>query len=123
MIEFLWDSEIGCGYTFESYEKKDFIFAIERALGTFSNKQKYAKLRMNAFNATMPGETVCKAWLKEFYRLRGKIYVDFKTMIESQTQFKSWDPNSYEPINIFDEMIGKGKKAKVDVDDTDLGAG
>ena len=56
VIEFMWDSEVGCGYTFEAYKKEDFIFAIQRAIGTYSNKQKYARLRQNAFNATMPGE-------------------------------------------------------------------
>lgn len=35
VIEFLWDSEEGCGYTFESHTPGDFIFAIERAIGTF----------------------------------------------------------------------------------------
>jgi starch synthase len=38
VIEFLWDSEQGCGYTFESHKAGDFIFAIERAIGTFKNK-------------------------------------------------------------------------------------
>lgn len=57
--EFQWDSENGSGFTFESYKKEDFIFAIERALGVYTNKAKYLKLRQNAFNATMPGEIVC----------------------------------------------------------------
>ena len=61
--EFQWDSETGSGFTFESYKKEDFIFAIERSLGVYVNKAKYLKLRQNAFNATMPGEIVCKAWL------------------------------------------------------------
>ena len=52
------------------------VFAMERAMGTYQNKQKYAKLRENAFKGTMSGDTVCKAWLGEFYRLRGKIYCD-----------------------------------------------
>ncbi len=56
---FQWDSETGSGFTFESYKKEDFIFAIERALGVYKNKAKYLKLRQNAFNATMPGEIVC----------------------------------------------------------------
>jgi glycogen synthase len=77
VIEYQWDSEIGCGFTFEQYSKNDFIYAMKRAIGTFNNKAKYARLRVNSFEATMPGETVCKAWLEEFYRLRGKIYFDF----------------------------------------------
>ncbi len=50
---------------------------MKRAIGTYNNKAKYARLRVNSFEATMPGEIVCKAWLEEFYRLRGKIYFDF----------------------------------------------
>ena len=52
------------------------VFAMERAMGTYQNKQKYNKLRENAFKGTMSGDTVSKAWLGEFYRLRGKIYCD-----------------------------------------------
>ena len=80
VIEFAWDSEQGSGYTFESHTTGDFIFAMERAVGTFKNKQKYAKLRENASKATMDGAAVCKAWLAEFYRLRGKVYADYPVM-------------------------------------------
>lgn len=76
VIEFQWNSETGCGFTFEGFHKNDLSAAIQRAIGTFNNKQKYAKIRENAFNATMPGEIVTKAWLAEFFRLRGKIYYD-----------------------------------------------
>ena len=38
VIEFNWDNDTGCGYTFESYKKEDFVYAIERAIGTFRNK-------------------------------------------------------------------------------------
>lgn len=37
VIEYMWDSETGCGFTFESYKKADLAFAIERAIGTFRN--------------------------------------------------------------------------------------
>ena len=77
VIEFNWDNDTGCGFTFEAYTKEDLVFAIERAIGTFRNKQKYARLRTNAFSATMPGEQVSKAWLQEFHRLRGKVHCDY----------------------------------------------
>lgn len=82
VIEFLWDSEEGCGYTFESHTPGDFIFAIERAVGTFGNKPKYMKLRENAFKATLDGEVVSRAWLNEFYRLHGKKFIDY-TAVEN----------------------------------------
>lgn len=39
--EFLWDSEEGCGFTFESYRREDFIHACQRAIAVFLNKSKY----------------------------------------------------------------------------------
>jgi starch synthase len=87
VIEYLWDSESGCRYTFESHTVGDFVFAMERAVGTFRNKPKYAKLRENAFNATMDGEIVSKAWLGEFYRLRGKIFIDYTLIKELEKNF------------------------------------
>ena len=100
VIEFQWDSEVGCGFTFESYKKEDFIFAIERSIGTFRSPQKYSKLRQNAFNATMPGETVCKAWQQEFCRLRQKVFIDYKEMAATKALFSEWSPQMYSPINI-----------------------
>jgi starch synthase len=76
VFEYNWDSETGNGYTFESHYVNDFIFACERALGTYKNKAKYLKLRQNAFDSTMDGERVSRAWLAEFFRLRGKVFVD-----------------------------------------------
>jgi len=87
VIEFLWDTESGCGYTFESHTIGDFVFAMERAVGTFRNKPKYAKLRENAFAATMDGEIVSKAWLSEFYRLREKIFIDYTVIKELENKF------------------------------------
>jgi len=52
------------------------MFACERAIGTFKSKPKYKKLRENAFKSTMDGSIVSKAWLTEFCRLRGKVFVD-----------------------------------------------
>jgi hypothetical protein len=63
-------------------------------------KAKYAKLRANAFDATMPGERVTKAWLAEFYRLRGKIYYDYDSFVSQCQQIQKWkEPKT---INIFD---------------------
>jgi hypothetical protein len=54
---------------------------MQRAISIFGNKHKYEKLRVNAFEATMPGETVSKAWLNEFYRLRQKTYYDHEEFL------------------------------------------
>ena len=100
VIEFMWDSETGCGFTFESYKKEDLIFAIERAIGTFRNKPKYLKLRENAFHATMPGEQVSKAWLHEFYRLREKTYICYDAYEKAKKSIKPWNPTLYKPLNL-----------------------
>ena len=122
VIEFQWDSEKGCGFTFESYKKEDFIFAIERAIGTYKNKQKYAKLRENAFRATMPGETVCIAWLNEFCRMRNKIYIDHNEVVATKNLFGEWNAQMYKPINLVDQIIGTEKRNMYELDDMDIGA-
>ena len=76
VIEFKWDTEEGSGFSFEHHNQHELAAAIERALSIFRVKEKYAKLRENAFRATMDGEVVCKAWLSEFCRLSEKNFVD-----------------------------------------------
>jgi len=109
----MWDSEEGCGYTFESHTTGDFIFAMERAVGTFKNKAKYLKLRENAFKATMAGETVSKAWLNEFYRLRGKIFTDYTIVRDVEKKMKPWSTQDYQPISIIQEIFGTDKKKQI----------
>jgi glycogen synthase len=85
--EYMWDREEGSGFTFEQHSAQDFIYAIERAVGTFRNKPKYMKLRSNAFKACMDGEIMSKAWLGEFYRLKGKIFINYKIVNELTPKF------------------------------------
>lgn len=92
VLEYMWDTESGSGYTFESHNGGDLIGAIDRAVGTFHNKQKYEKLRENAFKATMDGEIVSRAWLGEFFRLSGKKYYDFRIVKELEKKFAPWAP-------------------------------
>lgn len=106
VIEYLWDSEEGSGFTFESHTSTDFIFAIDRAMGTYNNKPKYLKLRENAFKATMDGEIVCKAWLSEFYRLKNKVFIDYTIVKKTQAKFADWSPADYQPISIIQEIFG-----------------
>lgn len=122
VIEFQWDSETGCGFTFESYKKEDLIFAIERAIGTYKNKAKYTKLRENAFNATMPGEVVSKAWLTECFRLRDKTYFCYDTYAKSKAEMKACTVANYKPINIVAEMFGQSMTSLLEIDDIDFGA-
>jgi hypothetical protein len=118
----MWDTENGNGYNFQNHSVNDFVFACERALGTFKNKAKYLKLRENAFNSTMDGERVSKAWLKEFYRLRNKVYVEDKIIQEVLLKMKPWAPETYTPMSSFEEMFGLDKKINFAFDDIDFGA-
>jgi len=113
VVEFLWDSETGSGYTFESHHAGDMIGAMERAVGTYRNKPKYLKLRENAFKATMDGEVVSKAWLGEFFRLKDKIFVDYTVIKELEGKFAPWHPQEYTPISIIQEIFGSDKKRQI----------
>lgn len=73
---------------------------MDRAIGTFRNKRQYNKLRENAFKATMDGEVVSKAWLSEFYRLRGKIFIDYTVVNKLTKEFPPWRPEDYALISI-----------------------
>ena len=98
VFEYSWDKEEGNGYTFENHTVSDFVFACDRALGTYKNKDKYLKLRENAFRSTMDGEKVSRAWLNEFFRLRGKIFVDQDIIRQTLLKMSTWSPESYSPI-------------------------
>ena len=83
---------------------------MERALVTFRNKPKYHKLRENAFKATMSGEVVCKAWLGEFYRLKGTKFMNQKIIKDLEKQFEPWHPSDYTPVSIIQEIFGSDQK-------------
>ncbi len=74
---------------------------MERAIGIYKYKAKYERLRANAFAATMPGETVSKAWLEEFFRLKGKLYYDYNEYQKQTSKITEWDETQYSPLNIF----------------------
>jgi len=70
----------------------------------------------------MCGETVSKAWLTEFCRLRGKVYTDYSTLEKQQKSFSEWSEDQYRPVNLFDSMFGSEMRQLFDKDDIDFGA-
>jgi starch synthase len=122
VFEYKWDKEEGNGYTFENHTVSDFTFAIERAIGTFNNKPKYLKLRENAFASTMDGSTVSRAWLKEFFRLRRKVFVDENIIKTSLNELKPWGAHMYKPVESFEELFGIKQRIIASEVDIDLGA-
>jgi len=73
----------------------------------------------------MDGERVSRAWLAEFFRLRGKVFVDQDIIKETLLKMSTWSPEAYQPIKSLEELFGidlanKGDKFKLE--DIDFGA-
>jgi starch synthase len=84
VFEFQWDTNTGNGFTFETYNPGDLIYAISRSLDLFANKEKYEICRKNAFNSAIDVATVSRAWCREFYRLKNKIFFNTKEVLDTK---------------------------------------
>lgn len=114
VIEFKWDSEEGSGFTFDHHNHHEMGQAIERAINTFRNKEKYLKLRENAFRATMDGEIVCKAWLGEFCRLTENNFFDQKVIDNTKREItQNWNSVQYQPLSIIKEIFGSEQRREL----------
>ena len=49
---------------------------------------------------------VSKAWLGEFCRLRGKVFVDEYIIKDTLKNAKPWDPSLYKPMKNLEELLG-----------------
>lgn len=72
----------------------------------------------------MDGERVSKAWLAEFYRLRGKVFVDEDVIKKTLLQISTWSLEAYKPVSSFEELFGieKGTLKNFALEDIDFGA-
>lgn len=124
VFEYQWDSQYGTGFTFESYDTVDMISALTRAVNTFKDKFHYNILRENAFKGVMHGDTVCKAWLQEFCKLRTKISVDLSIVKETLLKASVFNPGHFKNLKSFEDMFGQQKEAANNflIDDLDFGA-
>lgn len=95
VFEYNWDKREGNGFVFQTYNRGDFIYAVERSISVFQDKDHYKILRKNAFESTMDGATVAKEWCKEFYRLRGKFFGDKCTKEELEQISNEWNSDKY----------------------------
>jgi starch synthase len=112
VFEFNWDTNQGNGVVFESFNCNDFTYAMERAIGTFHNAEKYKILRENAKKSTIDGATVARAWCQEFYRLRGKMFIDHQQEEKIMGEVNGdWDYTKYNDDYI-DEYICKNMIGK-----------
>ena len=59
----------GNGFNFMNYNDEDFIYAIERGVNCYRDRNSYEKLRKNCEKSFIEVNTVARAWRGEFYRL------------------------------------------------------
>jgi len=70
----------GNGFTFEAHSHGDFVYAVQRALAIFNNKENYQKLRKQAFDSVLDVEEVAIAWIREYARLRQRMWTPPKAL-------------------------------------------
>ena len=78
VFEFRWDNNTGNGLTFDNYNCNELLNTIKRSFGLFKNKEKYKVCQQNAYNSAIDVADVSRAWCKEFYRLKNKIFFNYK---------------------------------------------
>ena len=100
VFEFKWDNNTGNGITFDNYNCNDLLNAIKRSFDLFKNKEKYEICQKNAYNSAIDVADVSRAWCKEFYRLKNKIFFNYKkvknTDLTCLNNFNSKKNNNFE---------------------------
>eukprot|EP00127_Corallochytrium_limacisporum_P003902 Clim_evm12s154 gene=Clim_evmTU12s154 len=66
--EYMVHTQKGNGFTMEAHTEGDLIYAIERSLNIFRQKDQYDQLRSNARASVMDLSTVAMEWYREFQR-------------------------------------------------------
>lgn len=64
----------GNGFVFLSHQHGDFVYAVRRAIAVFHNAEQYGLLRQNAKSSVLDTFIVAKAWGREFFDLRHRIW-------------------------------------------------
>lgn len=80
VIEYNYDSRAGNGINFESHSEFDLLWAFERAVKLFKNREHYEIAQRNAFDSAIDVLDVARAWDNEFHRLKNKIYYDSQAL-------------------------------------------
>ena len=50
----------------------------------------------------MDGDRVSRAWLREFFRLKDKVFIDEVVLRDTLNQLKPWSPEIYKPMKSFE---------------------
>ena len=94
----------GNGFTFEAHTCGDLAYATERALRLYwGDKPGYERLRDNARKSVVTCDMVARAWLKEIYRMHGKVYVDHSRVEDLAKGHPSWMPRDEIPAMLESE--------------------
>ena len=84
VFEYNWDNNTGNGFTFDYYNAGELINAMNRAMNLFHHKEAYEQCRKNAYASTIDVSQVSRAWCREFYRLKGKIFFNVREVLDSK---------------------------------------
>ena len=119
VFEFRYDNNTGNGFTFENHNAYELIQAMVRSLALFQNKDKYELCRKNAKNSAIDVADVSRAWCKEFYRLKHKIFFNVKDArdIGDQTYELRKGEDNDETRDKTSLSISESEKEKVEIDD------
>ena len=120
VFEFRYDNNTGNGFTFESYNSYELVQAITRSLGLYQNKEKYELCRKNAKNSAIDVADVSRAWCKEFYRLKNKIFFnvkDAKEIGDQEYELRKEGEDNDETRDKTSLSISMSEKEKVELDD------
>jgi len=115
--EFNPSTREGSGFLFENYNVRELIDAINRAMNLFL-KGDYSTLRKNSFKATMDGAVVSRAWNKEIYRLKNKIYFE---NTERKETFEKVSNLKWRYLD-YDDSLPENKSKKPKIKRTPSGA-
>ena len=109
VFEFNFQKETGNGFLFDVHDREKLKNCFEKAMNLFNNKEKYVKCRKNAFNSVIDSVDVARAWCREFYRLKGKMYFSIKDINNEQINVPKEFYRISDKIEI-DEKINLEKK-------------
>lgn len=107
----------GNGFDFLNYDRYDLLMALERAYGAYKNKEVYRRLRKNALESAIDVANVSKEWCSEVYRVRGKIFVDKRRLLEEEHEEEQ---KEVEELASTPELVGKEDKAALAKETSDF---
>ena len=111
VTEYNYATGKGNGFEFLYYAREDLIQALDRAYNAFKNKEVYRRLRINAFESAIDVADVSKKWCSEVYRIRGKVFIDKKSLLKDIEE---------EKIDIGELDIDSDSKSKSEVKPEDM---